>query len=185
MVSLAGSRTEKIKYLVVNAPSAYNILLGRPTLNRIGAVPSTRHMKVKLPSMEGVVIIIKSDQKEAKKCYENSLKNKRSVSYITTTPPPGVKPKPTEWRVVGAAMEVAAGSDVAMMDAEAEGEIAERKEEARNRPEEARELGIARAVIAREADLNPSRNGSKGRSGERSSSWEDPWRLSSKTRLPR
>ncbi|XP_068477233.1 uncharacterized protein [Phaseolus vulgaris] len=39
----AASRTEKIKYLVVNAPSAYNILLGRPTLNKIGAVPSTRH----------------------------------------------------------------------------------------------------------------------------------------------
>jgi len=57
----AGSRTEKIKYLFVNAPSAYNILLGRPTLNRIGVVPSTRHMKVKLPSMEGVVITIKSD----------------------------------------------------------------------------------------------------------------------------
>ena len=47
------SRTEKIKYLFVNAPSAYNILLGRPTLNRIEAVPSTRHMKVKLPSMGG------------------------------------------------------------------------------------------------------------------------------------
>ena len=60
----AGSRTEKIKYLIVNAPSAYNILLGRPMLNRIGAIPSTRHMKVKLPSMEGVVITIKSDQKE-------------------------------------------------------------------------------------------------------------------------
>ena len=90
------SRTEKIKYLVVNAPSAYNILLGRQTLNRIGAVPSTGHMKVKLPSMEGVVITIRSDQKDAKKCYENSLKNKRSVSYITTTPPPGVKPRPTE-----------------------------------------------------------------------------------------
>ena len=151
----AGSRTEKIKYLVVNAPSAYNILLGRPTLNRIGAVPSTRHMKVKLPSMEGVVITIKSYQKEAKKCYENNLKNKRSVSYITTTPPPGVKPKPTEWRVVGATMEVAAGGDVAMMDADVEGENAEREEEARNRPEEARELGIARAVIAREAKPKP------------------------------
>ena len=51
------SRTEKIRYLVVNAPLAYNILLGRPTLSRIGAVPSTRHMKVKLPSMEGVVMM--------------------------------------------------------------------------------------------------------------------------------
>ena len=81
------SRTEKIKYLVVNAPSAYNILLGRPTLNRTGAVPSTRHMKVKLPFMEGLIITICSDQKEAKKCYENSLKNKRSVCHVTTTPP--------------------------------------------------------------------------------------------------
>ena len=31
----AGSRTEKIKSLIVNAPSAYNILLGRPMLNRM------------------------------------------------------------------------------------------------------------------------------------------------------
>jgi len=148
-------RTEKIKYLVVNAPSAYNILLGRPTLNRIGAVPSTRHMKVKLPSMEGVVITIKSDQKEAKKSYENSLKNKRSVTYITTTSLPGVKPKPIEWRVVDAAMEVAVGGDITMVDAEVEGESAGREEEARNRPEEARELGIARAVIAREVRSKP------------------------------
>ncbi|XP_068486913.1 uncharacterized protein [Phaseolus vulgaris] len=82
------SRTEKIRYLVVNAPSAYNIMLGRPTLNRTGVVPSTRHMKVKLPSMEGMIITIRSDQKEAKKCYENSLKNKRSVCHVSTTPRP-------------------------------------------------------------------------------------------------
>ena len=94
-------------------------------------------MKVKLPSMEGVVITIRSDQKEAKKCYENSLKNKRSVSYITMTPPPGVKPRPTEWRVADAAMEVTAGGDVSMVDAEVEGKSAGREEEARNRPEEA------------------------------------------------
>ena len=80
------SRTEKIRYLVVNAPSAYNMLLGRPTLNRTGAVPSTRHMKVKLPSMEGVVITIRSDQKEAKKCYENSLKNKSCLLYTSPSP---------------------------------------------------------------------------------------------------
>ncbi|XP_068491976.1 uncharacterized protein [Phaseolus vulgaris] len=55
------SRTASIRYLVVNAPSAYNILLGRPTLNRIGAVASTRHMKMKLPSLEGMVITIKSE----------------------------------------------------------------------------------------------------------------------------
>jgi len=38
------SRTANIRYLVVNTPSAYNILLSRPALNRIGAVASMRHM---------------------------------------------------------------------------------------------------------------------------------------------
>jgi len=181
----AASRTEKIKYLVVNAPSAYNILLGRSTLNRIGAVPSTRHMKVKLPSMEGVVITIRSYQKEAKKCYENSLKTKRSVSYITTTPPPGVEPRPTEGQVVDTAIGMITDDDEVMMDAEVEGKNAGREEEARNRPEEARESGIARAVIASETRPNPSRSGSRGRSGARSSSWKDLWKVRHKTRSPR
>ncbi|XP_068477212.1 uncharacterized protein [Phaseolus vulgaris] len=55
------SRTENIRYLVVNAPLACNIILGRLALNRIGTVASTRHMKMKLPSLEGTVITIKSD----------------------------------------------------------------------------------------------------------------------------
>jgi len=95
------ARTEKIKYLVVNAPSAYNILLGRPSLNRLGAVPSTRHMKLKFPSMEGAVITIKSDQKEARHCYENSLKQQRSVCHVTSTPPPDVDEKRSEVAVPG------------------------------------------------------------------------------------
>jgi len=61
------SRTEKIRYLVVNAPSGYNLLLGRPMLKRLRAVASTRHMKMKLPNLGGKVITIKSDQKEAKR----------------------------------------------------------------------------------------------------------------------
>jgi len=55
------SRTSKIKYLVVNAPSTYNILLGRLALNKVGAIASTRHMKMKLLSLEDTVINIKSD----------------------------------------------------------------------------------------------------------------------------
>ena len=76
------SRTESIRYLVVNANSTYNILLGRPTLNRLRAVSSTRHMKMKLPDLSGKVIVIKSDQEEARKCYENSLKTKRGVFMV-------------------------------------------------------------------------------------------------------
>jgi len=83
----ATSRTESIRYLVVNASSAYNMLLGRPTLNRLGAVPSTKHMKMKLPNLTGKVITIKSDQKEAKRCYENNLKTRRGVSMVTSGQP--------------------------------------------------------------------------------------------------
>jgi len=43
-------------------------------------------MKMKLPSLEGAVITIKSDQKATKKCYENSLKTKKGVCSITSQP---------------------------------------------------------------------------------------------------
>jgi len=149
------SRTEKIRYLVVNAPSAYNILLGRPTLNRTGVVPSTKHMKVKLPSMEGLIITICSDQKEAKKCYENNLKNKRSVCHVTTTPPPGAESAWETRRVSDTALEVAAEGDVPMEDIEARSESAAQVEGERNCSETAREAGIARALIASEKNPQP------------------------------
>jgi len=40
-------------------------------------------MKMKLPDMSGKVITIKSDQQEAKRCYENNLKAKRGVFMVT------------------------------------------------------------------------------------------------------
>jgi len=84
---------ESIRYLVVNASFTYNMLLGRPTLNRLGAVSSARHMKMKLPDLAGKVITIKSDQKEAKRCYENNLKTKKGV-FMVTTRPREVGPRP-------------------------------------------------------------------------------------------
>ena len=73
------ARTVAIKYIVVNAPSAHNLLLARPALNRIAAVTSKTHMKMK-PSIEGKVITIKADQKMARKCYESSLKNRKTYT---------------------------------------------------------------------------------------------------------
>jgi len=55
----------------------------------IEAVASTRHMKMKLPSLKGVIITIKFDQKAAKKCYENNLKTMRGVCSITGQPQEG------------------------------------------------------------------------------------------------
>jgi len=81
------SRTKSIRYLVVNAVSTYNILLGRPALNRLRSVGSTHHLKMKLPDLSGNVITIKSNQQEAKRCYENNLKAKRGVFMVTERPP--------------------------------------------------------------------------------------------------
>ena len=46
---------------MVNTPSAYNPLLGRLSLNKLGAVTSTKHMRMKLPFVEGKVITIRSN----------------------------------------------------------------------------------------------------------------------------
>ena len=44
-------------------------------------------MKMKLPDLSGQVIVIRSDQEEARKCYENSLKMKRGVFMVYERPP--------------------------------------------------------------------------------------------------
>ena len=44
-------------------------------------------MKMKLPDLNGKVIVIQSDQEEARKCYENSLKTKRGVFTVFERPP--------------------------------------------------------------------------------------------------
>ncbi|KAL0456471.1 UNVERIFIED_CONTAM: hypothetical protein Slati_0986300 [Sesamum latifolium] len=47
-------KTCLLKLLVVDIPSAYNIILGRPTLNAFRAIISTYHMKNKFPVVGGV-----------------------------------------------------------------------------------------------------------------------------------
>ena len=42
------------RFLIVDALSAYNMLLGRPSLNAIKAIPSAYHMIIKFPTINGV-----------------------------------------------------------------------------------------------------------------------------------
>ncbi|KAK3030287.1 hypothetical protein RJ639_039870 [Escallonia herrerae] len=48
-------------FVVVKVPSAYNAILGRPTLNQLQAVVSTYHLKMKFPT-EYVIGKVKGDQ---------------------------------------------------------------------------------------------------------------------------
>ena len=49
--------TTAIKFLIVDAPSPYNMLLGRPSLNALRAVPSAYHMVIKFPMENGVGVV--------------------------------------------------------------------------------------------------------------------------------
>ena len=67
--------TMAVRFLIVDAPSAYNILLGRPSLNAISAIPSAYHMIIKFPTANGVGMV-RGDQRVVRECYLASMKQK-------------------------------------------------------------------------------------------------------------
>jgi hypothetical protein len=70
-------KTVMTDFLVVDRPSAYNAIVGRPTLNKLMAVTSTYHLKMKFPTDRGVGVV-RGDQKEARQCYNLTLKEPRT-----------------------------------------------------------------------------------------------------------
>lgn len=46
-----------VKFMVVNCPLVYNVIIGRPTLNSIRDVASTYHMLVKFPIIGGIGVL--------------------------------------------------------------------------------------------------------------------------------
>ena len=67
--------TTTSRFLIVDAPSAYNMLLGRPFLNAIKAIPSAYHMMIKFPTVSGVGMV-RGDQRVARECYSAFMKHK-------------------------------------------------------------------------------------------------------------
>jgi len=120
-------------------------------------------MKLKFPDLSGRVIVIKSDQEEARKCYENSLKTKRGVFIVTERPGHGETPIEVEPAEVPPKEHVHVGRS--LVEAEPmvetpEGGVYEKKTPVEAEPEKealvsdvAREdgsRGVARAEDARE-----------------------------------
>ena len=67
--------TTTVRFFVVDAPSAYNLLLGRPSLNAIKAIRSAYHMMIKFPTISGAGMV-RGDQRVARECYSASVKKK-------------------------------------------------------------------------------------------------------------
>lgn len=67
-----------VDFLIVDQPSAYNSIIGRPTLNQLQAITSTYHLTMKFP-IENVVGIIQENRKEAHQCYNISLKGQNEA----------------------------------------------------------------------------------------------------------
>ncbi|RRT68489.1 hypothetical protein B296_00010368 [Ensete ventricosum] len=75
------SKMLMISFMVVGLSSAYNAILGCPTLNKLRAVVSTYHRTMKFPTNIGVGEA-RSDPRESRQCY-----------LIATTLPKKIKPQ--------------------------------------------------------------------------------------------
>ncbi|GAV76922.1 hypothetical protein CFOL_v3_20395 [Cephalotus follicularis] len=62
-------------FLVVDTPSPYNAIVGRPGLNLMEAIVSTRHLLMKFPTRFGVGEV-RGDQQAARQCYKTVISDK-------------------------------------------------------------------------------------------------------------
>ena len=85
--------TKEIDFLIVNYPLTYNIILGRPSRNRIKATTLTYYLKVKFPIAHGVREI-KEDQVLVRECYQTALASGENHTWVINESKP--IPKLTE-----------------------------------------------------------------------------------------
>ncbi|KAL5550479.1 hypothetical protein UlMin_000655 [Ulmus minor] len=86
---------QSVNFVVVDCPSSYNAIIGRPNLNAIRTVTLTYHLLVKFQTVGGIGVL-KGDQQESRDIYEaaNRPSNVHRVniieapgSEVTTHPP--------------------------------------------------------------------------------------------------
>ena len=68
------SRSFTVKYLIIDTNTSYFVLIGRKTLNELGAIVSTLHLKMIFLTLTGQIITVKLDQKQTRQCYAKNLK---------------------------------------------------------------------------------------------------------------
>jgi len=72
------TKTIPIRFLVVDVPTSYNVLLGQPSLNTLGVVVSMPHLAMKFPSPSGDILTIHATN--------SSHKNATWLAYVHNYP---------------------------------------------------------------------------------------------------
>ena len=73
--------TRQVDFLVVDCPTSYNVIIGRPTLNKWKAATSTYCLKVKFPTDKGIGEV-KGDQVLVRECYQAVLAWKENHTWV-------------------------------------------------------------------------------------------------------
>ena len=73
--------THQLDFLVVDCPSSYNVIIGRPTLNKWKVATSTYCLKVKFLT-DNSVGEVKGDQVLARECYQAILTAKENHTWM-------------------------------------------------------------------------------------------------------
>ena len=76
-------------FLVIDQPSAFNAVLGRPSLKALKAITSIYHLLMKFPTSNRVGQV-RGNQEEAKRCYNQAVRSAsrpRQVNVVDQRPP--------------------------------------------------------------------------------------------------
>src|ERR1044072_9374162 len=77
------ARMIPVKFLVIKCFSSYIVIIGRHSLNMLGAVIHTGCLTMKYPVSTAQVGVLRDDQKTARLCYNESLKINRKNGRVS------------------------------------------------------------------------------------------------------
>ncbi|MQL84215.1 hypothetical protein Taro_016715 [Colocasia esculenta] len=83
--------TKMVDFLVIRSMLGYNAILDRGLIGHIKAVPSSLHQKMKFPTPYGIGEVLGS-QRESRRCYVLSLRDKQPLAVPDTVPPAADQP---------------------------------------------------------------------------------------------
>ncbi|XP_073120218.1 uncharacterized protein [Henckelia pumila] len=82
-------KTRIVSFIIVDASSAYNVILGRPAMTTFMAVASALHQKIKFP-VGNEVGEVQGDQIIARKCYVEEVRIEQKVARTDNIDRPGL-----------------------------------------------------------------------------------------------